>query len=147
SPYTTLFRSPPRLVQKQDLRFIDDRPRDSDPLLLPSAQRIRHTVFISVQVHQLQRVLDLVMDILSALVLDFQAERNILRDSHMGKKGVFLENGIQLPLIRRKIGDILPIEDHLSRIRRFKSAENTQCGGFSAAARSQKGEKLIFSYV
>ena len=52
----------------------------------------------------------------------------------MGKQGVFLEYGIKLALVWRKLAYILTVEDHLSLIGSLKTAYDPQGGGFAAAA-------------
>ena len=62
----------------------------------------------------------------------------------MGKKGIFLKNSIQLPFIWGKIGNILPVKQNLPLIRSLKASDNPQSRGFSASARAQQSQKLIF---
>ena len=40
----------------------------------------------------------------------------------MWEQGVLLEYGVELSLVRRKVRDVLPVENDLSLIRRLKSA-------------------------
>ena len=42
------------------------------------------------------------------------------------------------------MGDVRPVKDHFSGIRIFKSSQDTQGSGLTAAAWSQKGEKFVF---
>ena len=136
-----------RLVQKKDLRLIDDGARYCDPLLLSARQRIRHAVLISVQIDQLQRVADLVLDIGIRLLADTQTEGDVLRNGHMRKQRVFLKNRIQLALVGRKACDILAVKDHLPGIRRLKSAQDTERSGLPAARRPQERQEFIFPYI
>ena len=65
----------------------------------------------------------------------------------MRKKRIFLEYGIQLALVCRKIGNILSIEEDAPLIRSLEAAEKTQGCGFAAAGRPEKRKKLILSYI
>ena len=62
----------------------------------------------------------------------------------MGKQGIFLEYSIQISLVGRQIGDVCSIKDHLPGIGIFKSSQDAQGSGLTAAAWSQKGEKFVF---
>ena len=55
-------------IQKKNLRFIYNGTCDRDTLLLSSTERIRHTLFITVEIYQLQRIFDLVINILLAFI-------------------------------------------------------------------------------
>ena len=56
-------QSAERFVQKQNFRFIYNRARDRDTLLLSSAQGIRHTFLVTIEIYQFQGIFDLVPDI------------------------------------------------------------------------------------
>ena len=51
----------------------------------------------------------------------------------MCKKGILLENRVKGALVRRKVGYVLSLKKHLSRIGSLKSSENPQGGGLAAA--------------
>ena len=50
----------------------------------------------------------------------------------MRKQGIFLEHRVQLSLIWGKIRNVLPIKDHLTVVRLFKTAQNTEGCRFAA---------------
>ena len=52
-----------RLIQKKDLRLVYNSSGDGNTLLLPAAQGVGHTVFITVQIHQLQGILYFILDV------------------------------------------------------------------------------------
>ena len=56
-------KSTQRFIQKKNLRLIYDGTRDRDTLLLTSTEGIRHTFFVAVKIHQLQRIFNLVTNI------------------------------------------------------------------------------------
>ena len=132
------------LIQKKDLRFIDDGSRDGDPLLLSAGQQRGRAVFVAFQVDQLQRVFDLVINISFGLSLDLLAESNVFSDGHMGEKCVFLKNSVQLPLVRRKFGDVFAVKEYASLVRIFESAQDPEGRGLAAAAGTQQSQKFIF---
>ena len=64
----------------------------------------------------------------------------------MREKRVFLKYGVQIPLVGRKICNILSIKNDFPAVRGLKSAQNTERCSFSAAAGAKKGEKFILPY-
>ena len=58
-----------RLIQKQYLRLIYDCTCDCNTLLLSTTQRIRHAFLKTIQIHKLQCIFDLVINILFAFIL------------------------------------------------------------------------------
>ena len=74
---------------------------------------------------------------------DLKSESDIFRDGHMRKKGVFLENGIQLSFVWRKGSDILAVKDDPALIGGLKAADEAQRRGLSAAAASQDHRDLF----
>ena len=61
----------------------------------------------------------------------------------MREQGVFLENGVDLPLIGRNVIDPHTVEQDISRRRRRETSDDTQRGGFAAPAGSEKREELL----
>ena len=61
----------------------------------------------------------------------------------MREQGVFLENGVDLPLIGRDVINPHTIEQDISRRRRRETSDDTQRGGFAAPAGSEKCEELF----
>ena len=64
----------------------------------------------------------------------------------MGKQRVFLKYGVEVSLIWRKVGNILAVKNNTSAIRGFKTAQNPERCGFSAATGAKQSEKFIFPY-
>ena len=133
-----------RFVQQQDARLIDQRTGNGDTLLLTAAHLGDIAVGIVLQVHQLEHTHYLLLDDVLGFLLDLQAEGNVVVYIHVGEQGVFLEYGVDLPLVGRYFADILSIEEHMAFGGFQEAAENTQKGGFAAAAGAQQGDKLIF---
>ena len=65
----------------------------------------------------------------------------------MCEECVFLENGIELPFVWRKLCNIFSVKNDTAFIRIFKSAQNTERRCFSAAAGTEEGEKLILANI
>ena len=135
---------PKRLVEQKHTRLVDDRSGNGDTLLLPAGKRVHRTLFVAAEIDQLQRIFDFIIDIILALFTDLEPESDIVSDIHMRKQRIFLEYGIDLPLVWGQMGDILPLKQHLTGIRRFKAAQNSECRCLAAAGRTEQRDKLVF---
>ena len=65
----------------------------------------------------------------------------------MGEQGVFLKYSVQIAFVRRELGDVLPLKKHVTFVRLFKAAQNTQRSSFTASAGTEEGQKLVFSDI
>ena len=65
----------------------------------------------------------------------------------MGEQGVFLEDGIDGAFIRGKMGNIFAVEQNFTARGHFKTCDHAQSGGFTAARRTEKGDKFAFPHV
>ena len=133
-----------RLVEEQDLRLVDDGACDGDALLLAARERRDVGVLIAVEVDELQRVLDLIADIGCRLALDLEAEGDVLRDIHVREQGILLEHRVDLPLLRRQLRDVLPVEQDAPLVRQLKAAYEAQCRRLATARRPQERQEFIF---
>ena len=91
----------------------------------------------------LQHLHDPLLDFSLRQLLHPQAESNIFKYIQVREQGVFLENRIDLPLIGRNVINPHAIEQDVSRCRHRETSDNTQRGGFSAPAGSEKREELL----
>ena len=131
------------LVEEKGLGLVYDGTGDGDALLLTARERVGHTRTETLEVHELQGVVDLAVDIALALFLDLEAEGYVLRHGHMGEEGVLLEHGVELPLVGGQAGDVLSREVYVARIRLLEAADDTQRCGFAATAGTQEGNELV----
>lgn len=76
-----------------------------------------------------------------------QAKCDILGNGHIGKEGIFLEYGVELPLVGGQFRNILSVKDDLSGVRGLKAAQDPKKGGLSTAAGPKKGQKFIFTDI
>src|SRR5258708_2578648 len=67
-----------RLIEEEDLRLDDERPRHGDALLLPAGELVRLTVAKPGQADELQRVVRLPLDLGLALLLETQPRRDVV---------------------------------------------------------------------
>ena len=60
----------------------------------------------------------------------------------MGKEGVVLKDNIDWAFMDRPIGNVLISEVDLARVRFIETCDQTEKGGFAAAARAKKGSRV-----
>src|SRR5438132_5861401 len=83
-----------RLVQQQDLRAVDERARERDPLTLASGELHRLPLAETGQPDDLQRFLDPFPPLGARNVLHAQAVRDVLGNRHVREERVILEHGV-----------------------------------------------------
>ena len=62
----------------------------------------------------------------------------------MGKQGILLEDGVDLPLVRRDLRDVDAVKEHLAAGRLFEAGDDPERCGLAAAAGAQQCQKLVF---
>jgi hypothetical protein len=134
------------LIKQEQLRFVDKRTGNGNPLFLAATNHIRALVCLILHLNQRQHPVNLGINLLPRLLSDAQAEGDIFTNSQMGKKGVALEDGIDFALIGGKGGDVFTVEDNAAGVRLFKTGKDAQQRGFAAATGAQQGEKLTALY-
>ena len=146
-----------RLVQKQHLGPVHQSPGDGHPLLLAAGEGVGLAVLKALEADDLQHFHDPLVDLLlgnfylplSGGVIGVrpplhpQAERNIFIDVQVRKQGVFLENGIDLPLIGRNVINPHTVEQDVSGRRSREAANDPQRGGLTAPAGSEQCEEFL----
>ena len=89
---------------------------------LPPNKRQLNTVF---QKYALFSHMNIAENIAFGLKIRKKSKGNIFRDRHMGKEGVLLKYGVQLPLVGGQIGNVSAVKDDITGIRRLESADNS----------------------
>src|SRR5699024_8259509 len=113
----------------------------------PAGQKGGILVLKALQADELQHLHHLLVDDVLAHLLDLQPKGDIFIHTQMGEKGVFLEHGVQLPLVGRLFAYLLPVKDDRTLVRIQKSSQDAQQGSFSASAGPQQSDKFIFVYI
>ena len=93
-------------------------------------------MLVAIEVDELQRILDLVADVGGGLALDLEAEGDVLSHIHVREQGILLEDGVDLPPLRRQLRDVLPVEQDAPLVRTLKATNQAQCRRLAAARRS-----------
>ena len=152
-----------RLVEKEDLRLVDDSACYRDTLLLTTRKGSDFSFFELFEVDHLQSLADFFVDdrlfemleffdnvsvfifVSRFYFLEFEPERDVVINIEVGEKGVALENGVDRTQIRRKVRDILAVKQDLARSRDLKTRDHSQRSRLAAARRAQ--ERYEFSAV
>ena len=101
-------------------------------------------MFVPVEVHELQRVMNLVLDILARLPLDAEAERDIFCHVHIREQRILLEHRIDLPLLGRQLRDVRAIKQDAAAVRQLEAPDQPQRRRLPAPRRPEKRHELIF---
>ena len=132
-----------RLVQQQDLRFVDQAAGDGHALLLAAGHLADAAALKALQAHDLQHVAHLAADGLFVHLLQAQAEGHVLEHVQVREQRVLLENGIHRAFVGRHTGNILALEQHLAGVWLQKACDQAKGGGFAAAGGAQQRHKLF----
>ena len=127
-------QSAQRLIQKQYLRLIYQGAGDSHTLLLSAGQQGDVSFFKAFQAYHFQHSCHLLGN--DGLVHLFQAQTksDVFRHIQMGKKGIFLENRVDLSFIGRKLGNFNSVKQYFAAARLLKACDDTKRRGFAASA-------------
>lgn len=128
-----------RLVEQQDLRVVDERAGDGDPLLLATGELVRLALGEVAELDELQHVVDLLLHGLDAAAA--QPEGDVLVDAQVREERVALEDRVDGAFVRRQGGDVLVAETDGARRRVLESGDHPQRGGLSAAGGAEQGEE------
>jgi hypothetical protein len=131
-----------RLVEQQDRRVQDQGASEGDPLLLTAGELVRTPLLEAGQAHQLEGVTHALDLILFRDVVVLQAERDVLLDREMREERVVLEDGVDVPLVRRCGGHVPAVEQDLALGRPLEARDHPQGGRLAATRRPEQREEL-----
>src|SRR5262249_42751067 len=131
-----------RLVEEKDLGMIDERARQSDPLTLAARQLRRLAVAETGEPHNLEDLVDALATLRPRHALDAEAVGDVLADGHVREECVVLEDGVDVPQVRRPAGDVPPRELDPARVRPLEAGDQAQRRGFPRPGRAEHREEL-----
>ena len=143
------------LIQKQHLGPVDQCSGDGHPLLLAAGKSVRPAVFKALQTDNLQHLQhalpNLLLGDLQGLLRIFrvlaplhpQSKGDVLKHVQVGKQGVFLEYGVDLPLIGRNVINPHTVKEDVSRRWCREAANHPQRGGLAAPAGPKQCEEFF----
>ena len=92
--------------------------------------------------HNLERVVPSPPPLLLGELADLQPVFDVLGHGHVREKGIVLKDGVHLPLVGRKAGDVSTAQLDPSPIGLLEAGDQTKRGCLSRARRTEQGEEL-----
>ena len=135
-----------RLVEEQRTRAVDERAGERDALLLTARELRRLALGQVAELDELQRVVRALGDLGLVDLLALEPERDVLQDGQMREQRVGLEDGVDVALVRRVIGDVSPAEKDAAGGRILEPADHPQGRGLPAAGRPEHREEAPARY-
>ena len=132
------------LVQQQHLGLLDQRPRERDPLPLPSGELIGASFSESFQLDEREGARDHLVELCLGKLLPAQTVGQVLPHVQMRKDGVALKHHVHRPAIRRHRRHRLSVDEHFSFRRRLESREYAQQSRLATPRGSEEREELSF---
>ena len=140
-----------RLVQQQELRFGDQRPRERQPLLLATGQLGRLPLGELGEPDRLQHAQDSLAQLGPAQALParhhLQRERDVAEHSHVRPDRVALEHHAEPTPVGRHVDALVVVEQHALAqaddpgVGPLQAGDRAQRGGLAAARRAEQGEQ------
>ena len=140
-------KSAERLIEQEHSGVNGERARDGDSLLLTAGERIYISLVEALEVHELKHLFNSGFYLFFGQLFDTQTKRHILINIQMRKERVSLEYRIDLPLVRGKRIDFFAVKNNLTLVGVYEARNNPQGSGFTAARRTQQGNKLLVTNV
>ena len=136
-----------RLVQQHDLRLVDERAGEGDPLLLAAGEFWRWAVFQAVETDDLEHVTNPFLDLILRFALDGQWIGDVFGNRHMRPNRVGLKDHADGPLVGRHIDalaggiDGLTADGDLTAVGPLQTRHAAQRRGLAATAGAQERVK------
>ena len=137
-----------RFVEQENLRLVDQCPRQRNPLLLAAGKLRRAALGESAETDDFKRMRDPLADGFIRFAADTQRESHVLEDRQMGPDRVGLKHHAQLALFRRQIVSTRGNCDgftgykYFTGIGLFQTGHQTQRCRLPTTRRTQQRENL-----
>ena len=136
-----------RFIEQQQTGPVDQRPGQRHTLLLSSADLPGKVPGEAFHADFFQGLVDPRGHLSAGTAPHPQAIGHVVKDAHVGKKRVALEDGMDGTAMGRHGIETLAVKQNASRGRFFKTRQNAQQCGFAGAALAQQSKKLALLYV
>ena len=136
-----------RFIQQQQTGPVDQRPGQRHTLLLPAADLPGKVFGEAFHADFFQRLVDPRGHLCAGTTAHAQAVGHVVKDAHVGKKRVALEDGMDGTAMGRHGIEALVLEQYVAGGRLFKTRQNAQQRGLAGAALAQQSKKLALLYV
>jgi hypothetical protein len=132
-----------RFIHQKNIRFDNEGPGQSHPLLLTSRQAFRHPIFIVMNLHQLQELIGCLLYLRFWEFPVFQPEFYILLNRVVRKNGIVLENHTDVSPADFHFIDASFIKEKGSPLNGVESRNHPQQGCLAASRWPQKGKEFL----
>ena len=132
-----------RFVQQEDLRFTDNGAPQGDTLSLAAGQSLRLPVEQMGDVQDAGGLFHAALNFILRRFAQLQAERHVLKHSHVRVQRVVLEHHGDIAILRRHVVDQLVADVQLTVGDFLQAGDHTQGGGFTAAGRTDQNDEFL----
>ena len=132
-----------RFVHQKNLRLAHDGTADGHALPLTAGERLRLTLQEFSDGKALGRFFDLLVDDGFRIFPQSETVSDVFIHRHMGIQSVILKNHGDIPVFWRDIVHQAVANIDIPGCGRFKARDHAERGGFSAAGRADKDDKLL----
>ena len=130
------------LVQKQNLRLVDNCSGNGNSLLLPSGQGLNASFLKAFQINDFQRMSDLLIHGFFIHFFQLQSKSHIVIYIQVWKQRIFLKHRVNRSLIGWQLTDILTVQQNLTCCGDLKASQHTKNRGLTTAGGPQKSDKF-----
>src|SRR6185503_5229518 len=119
-------------------RFLSNPARDRHSLLLSAGEFVNAALFVTGQLHEFERALYPLQHFSLWLVPRAQSEGYILEHVQVRKQSVVLKHHSKTSALRRKICDVLAVENDRTCLRLFQTGNHPQRSSLAAPGRAEE---------
>jgi hypothetical protein len=132
-----------RLIEQQQLRFLDERASERDALPLAARELVRLALRIGAELDELEHLADALRQLgVRDLVLP-EPEGDVLLDGHVREQRIRLEHHVDGPLVRRNRSHVDAVDVDPARGRTLEPGEHAQQRRLAAAGPAEQAEDLL----
>ena len=129
---------PEGLVEEKHGRIDRERTGQPHPLPLPAGELGGIALRETLELDELQELVDPLLDLGLGPLPDLQAERHVVVHGHVLEGGVVLEDEADAAFLRRAAGDVLVVDEDGALVGRLEPGDDPQQRGLAAAARTEE---------
>src|SRR5262249_53007257 len=130
------------LVEEQHLRLRGERAGQRDALSLAARELRRQRLLEALELDETQQFVHALVDLCLPPLPHPQPEANVIKDGHVPKEGVMLEDEAHVALPHRSVGHVLVVIEDGPRIRHLEPRDNPQQCRLARARGPEEGEEL-----
>ena len=134
-------------VHQQNAGLDDEGSGQSDALLLTAGQLVGLPVCQMGDLHQLQRLVHLGLDLLGGHLPCLEAVGHVLPDGQVGEDGVVLENHADVAFVGGNVVDPFFAKVEVAALDGVEAGDHPQKRGFAAAGGAEKGKEFALLNV